>query len=86
LDKGIIDFSDLTDIEEMFAFEQREYICYMKRDEDYTCTASPIEVKSKKDILQMLQYVESSNESKLRLVLTTTVVDAGRVSVTPLKL
>lgn len=59
---------------------------HMKRNEDYTYTSSPIEIKSKKDILQMVQYVESSNERKLRLVMSKTVVGVGEVSATPLKL
>jgi hypothetical protein len=41
----------------------------MKRNED-TCTMSTIEIESKKDIVQIIRYVESSNEKKLRLVLS----------------
>jgi hypothetical protein len=41
----------------------------MKRNED-TCTMSTIEIEYKKDIVQIVRYVESSNEKKLRLVLS----------------
>ena len=59
---------------------------YMKRNnEDDSRSAYLEEINSKKEIVAMRDYVESSNEKILRLVLSTTNVNGENVRVTPLK-
>ena len=86
MDKGGIDLPFLIHIRDECRYQHRDYMYYMKRNNEEDDRSAVLEeIKSKKEVAAMRDHVESTNEKILRLVLSRADRDGEDVLVSPLK-
>uniref|UniRef100_K4A2C3 Uncharacterized protein n=1 Tax=Setaria italica TaxID=4555 RepID=K4A2C3_SETIT len=82
IDRAQLDFVSLWHFKDQLGYDARDYYYYKKRIGNVDASVESIGYT--KDVERMLQYMDSSEERKLRLILSKQQL-VGAVNITPLK-